>query len=107
MKIPKQFLIKVHQPQTFKTLSLEVCVKKPLRYNFYSSDNNYILFIVDGGYSSWGEFSECSLSCGGGSQIRKRACDNPKPYYGGKDCTHLGPANETRSCNTFYCPSKK
>lgn len=60
----------------------------------------------DGGYSNWGDFKDCSKSCGAGLQYRTRTCDNPKPLYGGKNCTRLGPANETRACNTFYCPSK-
>ncbi|XP_031555969.1 uncharacterized protein LOC116292757 [Actinia tenebrosa] len=58
----------------------------------------------DGGYGNWGKFLDCSKSCGGGMQFRTRTCDNPKPLYGGKNCTRLGPANETRACNTFYCP---
>ena len=37
-------------------------------------------------------------------QSRSRVCNNPAPQYNGKDC--VGPVNETRACNTFYCPSK-
>ena len=66
----------------------------------------YFFYTVDGGFSTWGDFSPCSGSCGGGLQTRSRQCDNPKPLYGGLDCARLGPANETRACNTFYCPSK-
>ena len=49
-------------------------------------------------------FTPCSATCGGGAQSRARICNNPAPQFNGKDC--IGPANETRACNTFYCPSK-
>ena len=59
---------------------------------------------ADGGFSNWGVFTPCSATCGGGMQSRSRVCNNPPPQYNGKDC--VGPVNETRACNTFYCPSK-
>lgn len=59
---------------------------------------------ADGGFSNWGVFTPCSATCGGGVQSRSRVCNNPLPQYNGKDC--VGPVNETRACNTFYCPSK-
>lgn len=34
--------------------------------------------IEDGNWSNWGEFSECSRTCGGGVKKRYRVCDNPK-----------------------------
>ena len=61
---------------------------------------------VDGGYSNWGSYTSCSATCGGGEQVRTRQCNNPTPQYKGKDCKWIGPANETRACNTFYCPSE-
>ena len=49
---------------------------------------------IDGGWSEW---SECSASCGGGTQTR--TCTNPEPQFGGLDC--VGEASQ--SCNTQSC----
>ncbi|XP_022796325.1 A disintegrin and metalloproteinase with thrombospondin motifs adt-1-like [Stylophora pistillata] len=59
---------------------------------------------LDGGYSNWSEFSECSATCGDGLRIRKRSCNNPEPKNGGKDCESLGPDTDTKACNSFPCP---
>ncbi|XP_078346319.1 LOW QUALITY PROTEIN: SCO-spondin-like [Oculina patagonica] len=59
---------------------------------------------VNGGYSDWGSYGECSKSCGGGVQTRKRICTNPPPANGGEDCNGLGPDTSTRKCNTQACP---
>ncbi|XP_033732709.1 cell surface hyaluronidase-like isoform X2 [Pecten maximus] len=57
--------------------------------------------VVDGQYSNWTEWGECSALCGGGQSVRIRACDNPSPKHGGKDC--VGPSQETKSCNAQHC----
>ncbi|XP_058944976.2 coadhesin-like [Pocillopora verrucosa] len=59
---------------------------------------------LDGGYSDWSEFSECSATCGEGLRIRKRSCNNPEPKNGGKNCNDLGADTDTKSCNSFPCP---
>ena len=59
---------------------------------------------VDGNYSNWSTFSHCSVSCGGGTQLRKRLCNNPPPYAGGRNCSHFGAAVSTRECNKQGCP---
>lgn len=64
------------------------------------------LLLVNGNYTSWSAWKECSATCGGGIQERSRTCTNPKPQNGGKDCMLLGPAAETQSCNSQPCPSK-
>ena len=61
---------------------------------------------VDGGYTDWTEFSECTVSCGGGTQERSRDCTKPKPAHGGRDCEGLGPAKESQTCNTEACPAQ-
>lgn len=61
---------------------------------------------VNGGYGKWSKYTQCSLSCGGGKQKRERLCNTPLPAYGGKNCSSLGLAIETRTCNTNNCPGR-
>ena len=56
---------------------------------------------IDGGWSEYGDWSECSAECGGGESTRTRACNNPAPVGEGADCE--GEAEETKSCNTHEC----
>ncbi|XP_078680902.1 cartilage intermediate layer protein 2-like [Branchiostoma floridae x Branchiostoma belcheri] len=58
---------------------------------------------VDGGWSDWSLWSDCSVTCESGTQTRDRTCDNPAPANGGADCD--GPAEETQVCDTGVpCP---
>lgn len=61
---------------------------------------------VDGNYSEWSEFMQCSVTCGKGVQTRSRSCINPPPQHGGKNCSAFGPPVETKECNLKECPSK-
>ena len=61
-------------------------------------------FSVDGGYSPFTNWSDCTETCGGGEQTRTRTCTNPEPQLGGKDCSSFGPDFEKRKCNTQKCP---
>ena len=63
------------------------------------------LITVDGGYTDFGDWSECSAECGGGTQTRTRTCTNPAPANGGADC--VGDSSETRECNTQACPGNQ
>ena len=65
-----------------------------------------VLILVDGGWSSWAFIGACSKSCGGGSRSRRRYCNNPKPAYFGKNCSHLGSDTDTVPCNIHPCPGK-
>lgn len=66
-----------------------------------------VLFVsVDGGYSPWSEWSECSKSCGWGYQSRERECNTPEPSRGGRDCTVLGDSNELQPCMMVECPGR-
>ena len=57
---------------------------------------------VVGGWSDFGEWTDCSVSCGGGEQTRNRTCTNPAPAHGGDDCE--GEAEESQDCNEISCP---
>ncbi|KAL5248471.1 hypothetical protein ACHWQZ_G017609 [Mnemiopsis leidyi] len=57
---------------------------------------------IDGGWSDYSDWSDCTETCGTGRQIRTRTCTKPAPQYGGADCT--GTAEETQNCNTRHCP---
>ncbi|XP_078677339.1 von Willebrand factor D and EGF domain-containing protein-like isoform X2 [Branchiostoma floridae x Branchiostoma belcheri] len=59
--------------------------------------------VVDGGWSDWGPWSGCSVTCGTGEMTRDRTCTNPAPANGGADC--VGLAQETQPCDTGVpCP---
>lgn len=56
----------------------------------------------DGVWSDWEEWGTCSLTCGDGTKMRSRTCDNPAPSNGGADCA--GDADDTQACNDGACP---
>ncbi|XP_044005743.1 A disintegrin and metalloproteinase with thrombospondin motifs 20-like [Aphidius gifuensis] len=57
---------------------------------------------VNGGWSDYGDFGECSRTCGGGIKIRYRYCNNPTPMYGGQYC--LGKKKDYEICASNKCP---
>ena len=66
---------------------------------------SFDITAVPGNYTSWSEWGECSVTCGGGVQRRSRTCTNPPPSNGGPSCIeqNLGPAEEEQECNTQDC----
>ncbi|XP_055516059.1 hemicentin-1-like [Leucoraja erinacea] len=56
---------------------------------------------VNGGWSSWQPWSECSASCGEGKRLRERRCDSPAPNGNGKSCP--GDDSDTASCGLDPC----
>jgi hypothetical protein len=62
-----------------------------------------VLNPVDGGWSDWSVWSDCSVSACGqtGTQSRTRTCTNPAPQDGGADC--VGSPVESQECSTPPC----
>ncbi|XP_061184993.1 uncharacterized protein LOC133193009 [Saccostrea echinata] len=56
---------------------------------------------IDGGFSNWGTWGTCTVTCGGGTQVRRRSCSNPAPQYGGALCS--GAISQNQNCNTQVC----
>nr|XP_018668081.2 hemicentin-1 [Ciona intestinalis] len=57
---------------------------------------------VNGDWASWGTWSECSRSCGGGQMNRYRSCSNPAPRFGGRFCP--GSDSDLQPCGLQSCP---
>lgn len=62
----------------------------------------FSMSIVDGEWSDWGNWSECSTTCGDGEKNRKRLCNNPSPDNGGEFC--VGDPFDFKQCNNIDCP---
>ena len=65
-------------------------------HNIMMSTPKFVLGGL-GSWSSWNRWSSCSLSCGGGTQVRTRTCS-------GSGCA--GQSRQTRRCNTNSCPAR-
>ncbi len=61
----------------------------------------FCCLAVDGGWSPWSVWNQCTKKCGNGYQNRKRDCTNPKPMNGGRSCGSR--SYETRYCNPHKC----
>ncbi|XP_060579783.1 SCO-spondin-like, partial [Ruditapes philippinarum] len=57
---------------------------------------------VNGGWTQWSTWGDCSLTCAGGTKTRSRSCTNPLPQYGGAQCS--GSGSDSQQCNTENCP---
>ena len=63
-----------------------------------------VKLAVDGNFSSWSAWGQCSRTCGGGQKRRTRSCTNPPPSKCGQSC--FGNTEELADCNTHSCPGK-
>jgi len=72
------------------------------KYTFCGSESGvHVCIVVDGAWSAWSIWTECSASCDYGVQTRLRTCSNPEPQHNGSPC--VGNSSATRSCFT-HCP---
>uniref|UniRef100_A0A803TDY7 ADAM metallopeptidase with thrombospondin type 1 motif 18 n=1 Tax=Anolis carolinensis TaxID=28377 RepID=A0A803TDY7_ANOCA len=58
---------------------------------------------INGQWSTWSKWMDCSRTCGVGVTYQERNCNNPKPQHGGKFCQ--GSSRIYQLCNTQPCPS--
>ncbi|CAH1780926.1 unnamed protein product [Owenia fusiformis] len=58
---------------------------------------------IDGQWSEWNITSQCSVTCGGGTLVRERKCNNPTAMYGGLACE--GASLDNYKCNSNPCPA--
>ncbi|XP_022323547.2 ectin-like [Crassostrea virginica] len=56
---------------------------------------------INGNWSTWTAWSDCSSTCGNGSQSRVRYCDSPYPSGGGAFCT--GSSSDDQLCHLGDC----
>lgn len=58
---------------------------------------------VDGGWSTFSNWSTCSVSCGDGvgMQVRNRICNAPVPEFNGREC--IGESYEVKHCSEALC----
>ncbi|KAL2089466.1 hypothetical protein ACEWY4_014154 [Coilia grayii] len=57
---------------------------------------------VDGSWSEWSSWEECSRTCGHGNRTRVRTCSDPPAQHGGRGCE--GKAVEAIMCSIRPCP---
>ncbi|CAH1796574.1 unnamed protein product [Owenia fusiformis] len=60
---------------------------------------------VDGGWTEWPKFTDCSQTCGPGQKIRVRMCSNPPTSGNGKPCDKFSNSqSQVMLCNEGGCP---
>ena len=58
---------------------------------------------VDGEWGPWSP-GTCSASCGRGTLIRTRQCNNPSPKFGGANCPGFAKEGSMKTCSSYPCP---
>lgn len=59
---------------------------------------------VNGAWTDWSNWGDCSVTCGSGERARSRSCTDPRPANSGNDCS--GQDQETESCTAGNCPGR-
>ena len=68
---------------------------------------NHLKSFTDGNWTDWSEWSPCSETCGSGNQTQTRTCDNPRPDFGGNNCSDTNTDSTTIPCQLIECPIRK
>lgn len=83
--------------------------KIPMHTKLYLfSYNNNIVHGFWSSFGSFGDWSNCTESCGGGikNRTRFRTCTDPPPSDGGNPCDGEATDSEEQKCNIEDCLSK-
>ena len=102
IKCFEKYVWKVRNEATLQRGLDSRIIPTPLYNTFSNILFSFPLILVDGGYSPWSSYSECSEPCGDGLMTRKRTCTNPSPAHGGKQCQ--GASTEEKQCKVKECP---
>ena len=66
-----------------------------------------IYYEVNGAWGDYGDWEECSVSCGGGKQERRRECEFLDEQHKGKHCNANGTMSvDSRTCGDISCKGK-
>lgn len=98
--LQREFSAKTSTAEVRRCVSVKECRRclKSLQRKLWKS---FVLFPVDGAWTPWSVWSDCSATCGRGTHVRTRACINPPPRNNGSHCS--GPEKETQECQTPPC----
>lgn len=97
---PSQLCLMAASEREFKKCndaSIEPCLGVDFKNYVYR-----IINPVNGSFSAWSSWSQCSKTCGGGRQKRTRSCSAPPPSTCGRNC--VGDIEEFIDCNIQSCP---
>ena len=75
-----------------------VCNNKSIGLWLQSLNKNIFLLLGRSQWSVWTSWSDCSVSCGSGTQQRTRTCIGLEPC-------RRGSSSEQRTCNSGDCPT--
>jgi len=106
LKVSNDCIDGIYKPCQLDSSKLgNLCVGQVASTFLYTAQiNNNEAVAVDGGYSEWTNWSQCSVSCNAGVQRRERECSNPEPKNGGKQCKqYLGESSQARPCSLQKC----